>query len=112
MIPVEHLDILGKKYRLLGSTETGLTVLDRQVNAGNTSNHQTTITVAMNQSRDQMHDTLIHEILHTLDYAVRLNLKEKQVHRLAAVLLAVFRANPDLLRLLLGEVEWAIKQVK
>ena len=52
---------------------------------------------------DQVRDTLIHEALHGIDYAMSLDLEEPQVHALAAGVCALFRDNPALLELFRAE---------
>ena len=47
------------------------------------------------QSPDNMAETFIHEIIHQLDYELQLGLKEKQTHRLAVGLYAVFACNAN-----------------
>lgn len=40
-------------------------------------------------------DTLLHEIIHALDFSIKTHMKERQVSALASGLIAVFRDNPD-----------------
>lgn len=53
------------------------------------------IQVSIHQPRDALKDTVLHEILHAIDYQMQLGLKERQVHGLAAGIVAVFNDNPD-----------------
>lgn len=53
------------------------------------------------QDKDQLKDTILHEVLHGVDFAGQIGLKEKQVAAFATLLLAVFRENPELVKWLL-----------
>lgn len=39
-------------------------------------------------------DTLLHEVIHALDFGMKLHMKERQVSALASGLIGVFRDNP------------------
>jgi hypothetical protein len=45
-------------------------------------------------------DTLLHEVIHALDFNMKLNMKERQVSALAAGLIGVFRDNPSFVKYL------------
>lgn len=45
-------------------------------------------------------DTLIHEVIHALDFNMKLHMKERQVSALASGLIAVFRDNPAFVKYL------------
>lgn len=45
-------------------------------------------------------DTVLHELLHAIDDAMQLGMKERQVHCTAVGLVALLRDNPDLLEYL------------
>ena len=40
-------------------------------------------------------DTLLHELIHAIDDVMQLEMKERQVHCVAAGLIALFKDNPD-----------------
>lgn len=54
------------------------------------------IFVLENQAEDSKKDTVLHEILHVLDYEYQLSLKERQIHCLAAGIFSVLKANKEL----------------
>lgn len=58
--------------------------------------------VSTEASPDQQRDTLLHEVIHAIDYTAKLNMSEDQVHALAGLLLAVFRDNPEFAEYLSG----------
>ena len=63
--------------------------------AGNSQYLRSVIEIGNNgQSRSQMEDTLIHELLHQISYVLKLDMKEELVHRLAAGLHTVIKDNP------------------
>jgi hypothetical protein len=39
-------------------------------------------------------DTLLHEVIHALDFGMKLHMKERQVSALASGLIGIFRDNP------------------
>lgn len=45
-------------------------------------------------------DTLLHELLHAIDDAMQLGLKERQVHCVATGIIALFKDNPAFLEYL------------
>lgn len=64
------------------------------------ADHRTqSIQIAAGQGHEQERDTLLHEVIHAIDYALHADLEERQVHALSAGLLAVLRENPEF-------VEW------
>ena len=53
------------------------------------------ITLQTGNGFDDARDTLLHEVIHAIDYGIQVNLEERQVHALASGLYAVMRDNPD-----------------
>lgn len=53
------------------------------------------ILLLKDQADDSMKDTMLHEIIHMLDYEYQLGLKERHVHCLASGLYAVLKDNPQ-----------------
>lgn len=49
------------------------------------------------QDPEQLADTLLHEVLHAIDYTLNMDLTEHQIHVLAAALYAVIADNPELI---------------
>lgn len=62
---------------------------------GRTYQEKSTIFVDATQDIDQLRDTTLHEIIHVLDYNLKMELSENQVHRLACGLFQVLRENKD-----------------
>jgi predicted component of type VI protein secretion system len=85
------INVLGKPYKVdyikhtaIGSEDYGDCDYGKQL-----------ISIALGIGLELEQDTLLHEVLHALDYAAELKLSERQVSALAALLLGVFKANPD-----------------
>jgi len=53
------------------------------------------ILVKSDQKPDQLMDTILHEVVHAIDYQMHLGMTERQVHAVAAGLTAVFLDNPN-----------------
>lgn len=62
--------------------------------AGYCYNVRQLIKVEKGQAPEAERDTVLHEVIHAIDYAMQCGLKEKQVHRLAGGLIQVLRENP------------------
>lgn len=84
--------IVGKTYKIVAKKKLRL--------YGHCSNHRMKIKVETRNAREQVQDTLLHEILHALSFNLKLKLKERQVHPLAAGLLQVLWDNPKVARYL------------
>lgn len=104
---VREIDILGKPYSITGIRSPKLD-LDQHRAMGITNNKQQVFQLDLTQAHEQLMDTLLHEILHAVDMSLAIGLKEKQVHRIAGGLWAVFQANPDLLQLFAGKIQLEI----
>jgi hypothetical protein len=85
------LKILGKKYALRFVEK----VNDKEDLMGLCNDAQQDIQVSLHQPKDALKDTILHEIIHAVDYQMQLGLKERQVHGMAAGLVAVFLDNPE-----------------
>lgn len=88
--------LVGKDYLLIENTSH----LMRMGAFGTTSNLDATIDYSLDQSITQLRDTVLHEIIHAVDFSMYLGLEERQVHALAAGLLGVLRDNPQLTQFL------------
>lgn len=69
---------------------------------GGVNNVRCQIQLSAAQDSQQMRDTLIHEIIHAVDYAVAAGLEERQVHAIASGMYAVIRDNERLIEYLTG----------
>lgn len=94
----KSIRIMGKRYRLL--------VVDKVDEDNNYGEHQIERQEIKLRRGDhgfeQARDTALHEVIHGVEEQLSLNLKEKQVHRLAVGLLQVLRENPAWTRWLLA----------
>lgn len=89
--------LVGKDYLLVENTAG----LARMGAFGTTSNLNAVIDYSLDQSLTQLRDTVLHEVIHAVDFSMYLGLEERQVHALAAGLLGVLRDNPEFTALLL-----------
>ncbi len=85
------IDILGKPYKIEYVKHTALGSEDY----GDCNDGKQIISVAEDIGLALEQDTLLHETIHALDYAAQLKMSERQVSALAALLIAVFKANPE-----------------
>lgn len=53
------------------------------------------------QSPQAARDTLLHEVVHAVDFMVKTPMEEADIHRFSAVLLDVLRSNPKIVSFLL-----------
>ena len=95
--PPSKISILGKKFtvKILGPNEV-------DYNDGYMDLGKQEIGVRLQPANDYNQDTGLHEVVHAVDEILSIGLKEKQVHQLAAGLLAVFKHNPEF-------IEWLMK---
>jgi hypothetical protein len=91
---VNELRILGKVYRV-DRTPNHIGPGGAQV-YGTCDHGRSVIVLDSGQDTQQERDTLMHEAVHALDFAMCLELEERQVHALGAGLSALFADNPAL----------------
>ena len=87
--PVQIIKILGKPYKVTGHAKIHD---DGRVGSHRSINQEFKYT--LDQAEECLKDTLLHECIHAFDYNLQLELKEDQVHRLTACLIALFKENP------------------
>ena len=92
--PVPYINILSKRYEVK---------IDPTLPYCGESNHHSCIISYRPQNSAQLADTLLHESIHALDYAVQLNLTEQQVHALAALFINLLKTNKKLTEILLND---------
>lgn len=92
MIPTS-LRILGKSWEV-AEAPTDFT------DSGSCNRDYQKIVVSTTQPLDNVKDTLLHEVLHAVDYCMATKLTEDQVAALATGLLAVFLDNPTIMEFL------------
>jgi Zn-dependent peptidase ImmA (M78 family) len=98
---VHKLNILGKKVRIFWSKDTSKNPLLRSNAVGLTHKSHAEIYIAVNQSKDQVKDTLLHEVIHVIDRDLELKFDEDQVHRLACGLYQTLKENKNFTRWLI-----------
>lgn len=85
------------KVRVIGKSYT-VTFLEElpDDNSGYHDGDDLEITIKEGLPKDNLADTILHELIHAVDLQMRIGLKEEQVCQLAAGLIALFRDNPEL----------------
>ncbi len=99
---IEQLRILGKTYQIVRTEHVdGLSAGEY---FGSCDHTRSILTINARQEIQQERDTVLHEVLHAIDYTMQLGLKERQVHALGSGLLAVLTDNPELAFYLAGHL--------
>ena len=83
--------ILGKPYTVTLHPESDL----ENTCYGRVQCHKGRIHLEAGQSHDALRDTLLHECVHAIDYAMKTGLEERQVSTLATGIYALLKDNPD-----------------
>lgn len=83
------LKIIGKTYSFQVVDK-----VDEEDSLGECHDVLQRILVRSGQKPDQLMDTILHEVVHAIDYQMHLGMTERQVHAVAAGLTAVFLDNP------------------
>lgn len=84
------------KFKIVGK-EVKADLVNRntiQGNSGLSNANLLRIWVADDLPKEEQQDTMLHEVLHIIDYSMDTDLSETQVKRLATGLLAFFKDNP------------------
>lgn len=89
------IQILGKPYEV-----SIVASLDDGASDGEMSEHFQRILIAAGQTWENEKDTVLHEVVHSIEERLQLKLREKQVALLATGLLQVLRENPAFVRYL------------
>jgi hypothetical protein len=93
-LPTE-IKIIGKTYKVESVPE-----MDDDCGACYDSKQLIKISEDIPQELSQ--DTLLHEVMHAIDYQMHINMKERQISAMASGLTAVFKENPDFVKYFLG----------
>lgn len=88
--PPKSVKILGKKYKIV--MLTGGEFL------GLSDNTMSKISIKEQQDWQQKRDTMLHEIVHSIEYSAGIGLEERQVHALGCCLYQLISENPTLMR--------------
>jgi len=86
--------VVGKRYSIQHLDAIGM--------QGDCNNQKQVIRIEKGNALEQEQDTVLHELLHAVDYAMQTKLKEVQVAALATGLLAVMKENSVLMEYLLA----------
>ena len=89
---------LPKSIRIVGHTYTVQVEPSEHFNSqymGQINHQELTIRVGTHIPPEQQRETLLHEVIHGVDVAMRLNLSEEDTSRLSRGLHAALRDNPD-----------------
>ena len=70
--------------------------------AGLTNHASLRIDVDLDQPLEHLQDTLLHELLHTIDNELQLHAGEKRVAAMATVLLQIMKDNPRIRKFIFG----------
>lgn len=89
--------VLGKPYRLEAVPSNGIA----DGSYGSCEDGKQRICIAADLPPELEQDTVLHELLHAIDYAMQLKLSERQISALASGLMALISDNPDLAQYLL-----------
>jgi hypothetical protein len=84
--------IAGKVYRVKFRQET---------DCGRCDNARLTITISRDQDKQHQRDTLLHEVIHAVEYACGMDIGEENVRMLGTHLLAALVENPEATRWIL-----------
>jgi hypothetical protein len=87
------ISILSKVYRVDRQ--------DKAENQGLCLNQQLVIAIQTGNALGQEQDTVLHEVLHAVDYAMQTKMNERQIAAIATGLLSVLKENPSLVEYLL-----------
>ena len=98
-LPFNSVRLLGKHITV---TEVEVVPNAPQGAVGFNSCNDLTIMLLNKQAEDSKKDTMLHEVIHMLDYDYQLGLKEKQVHCMASGLYSFLRDNPKVAKWLLN----------
>lgn len=88
--PPRSVRIMGKLYKLV--------VTEAEDVLGLSDNTNNVLSYRDDQHWQQKRDSVLHEILHSIDYSVAIGLEERQIHALGAGLYQLISENPTLMR--------------
>lgn len=98
MKPPKRLRVLGNRWDVVVKR---LSKGKRTNKFGTCDTHNGLIVLDPRQGKGQMRDTLLHEVLHTIEQGWKLQLRENEVCRIAAGILSFMRDNPQAVKFLM-----------
>lgn len=96
---VPQVEEAPKSIRILGK-EYGVQFIEDFENCGECHDIKQMIKMQTEMPMALEQDTLLHEVIHALDFNMKLHMKERQVSALASGIIAVFRDNPSFVKYL------------
>jgi len=95
-----NVRVLGKTYKIQSLPEH---VMDGEFGACNYAYQL----IKYNQklAPDELKDTLLHEMVHVLDYGMQLGLKEKQVHTIATGVYSLMKDNKEFFEWVMSDAD-------
>lgn len=91
----QEIKIIGKTYRVEP-------VPEMDDDCGACYDSKQLIKISEDLAQELAQDTLLHEVIHAVDFQMHTNLKERQVSALASGLTAVFKENPEFVKYILA----------
>ena len=93
---------LPKQIKIVGKTYVVEEIPEMDEDCGACYDTKQLIKIAGDLPQELSQDTLLHEVMHAIDYQMHLNLKERHVSAMASGLMAVIKENPDFVNYLLA----------
>ena len=93
-LPLE-IKIIGKTYKIEP-------VPEMDDDCGACYDAKQLIKISEDLPQELSQDTLLHEVMHAVDYQMHTNMKERQISAMAAGLTAVFKENPLFVKYILA----------
>lgn len=88
--PPTSIKVLGKRY--------SIRVVKNCKHLGTSNSQNAELEVLEDQDWQQKRDTVLHEIVHAIDYSMAMGLKERQVHALGCALYQLITENKPLIQ--------------
>lgn len=86
--------------KIIGKTYSIESVPEMDDDCGACYDSKQLIKISEDIPHELSQDTLLHEVMHAVDFQMHLGMKERQVSAMAAGLMAVFKENPEFVKYL------------
>lgn len=94
--------VLPQEIKIIGKTYRVEPVPEMDDDCGACYDSKQLIKISEDLAQELAQDTLLHEVIHAVDFQMHTNLKERQVSALASGLTAVFKENPEFVKYILA----------
>jgi hypothetical protein len=97
MLPVRTFSVFGKKWTLKavrGKAKSAVGLTDKEY--GQTVDDDRVVHIDTARHADEVRETLLHELLHCVEYSAAFDVKEAHIAQLSVGLFAILRDNPKL----------------